>query len=317
MNRHNVWLTITLTIVSVVPAIGEPIGCSVTIDQPQKQKLVAYVRTKLDLPRSATLDLKKTDAVGDTCYQRLTFQVAATATTRELVLYLSPNGRFLTSDLFDTTRDPAEEERQRRDALMNGLTVGNVPTMGPENAPVTIVAFSDFQCPYCRGFADILNQVLPSEKDHIRVVFHHFPLTGHSWARMAAQGSACAQLQSSRAFWAMHNKLFSAQKEITIANIKTKLVEYARSDKDLDLVAFQTCLDNDLSLGLVLRDMNLASAYEVTGTPTIFLNGRLLSGVRDATQLRTLLREAETDKRDGRAESKDAHAQGTYVGEEQ
>jgi protein-disulfide isomerase len=75
-------------------------------------------------------------------------------------------------------------------------------------------------------------------------------------------------------------------------NIKQKLAEYARNSKELDTKAFQACLDNDMSLGLVLRDMDLAAVNGVNGTPTLFINGHRVQGVKNAAQLRQMIAEA-------------------------
>src|SRR6185437_4809945 len=142
---------------------------------------------------------------------------------------------------------------------MADLADNRGPSKGSATAPVTSVEFSDFECPYCKKFTDILAQVWPEEKDQVRVVFHHMPLSIHPWARVAAEGAACAQLQSADAFWSMHDQIFQHQEDITAANVKQKLPEYAQPIKALDLKTFQSCLDNEMSLGLVFRDMNLAS----------------------------------------------------------
>ena len=178
---------------------------------------------------------------------------------------------------------------------MADLADNRGPSKGSATAPVTIVEFSDFQCPYCKKFTDILAQVWPEEEDQVRVVFHHMPLSIHPWARLAAEGSACAQLQNADAFWSMHDQLFQHQQEITADNIKQKLSEYAQNTKSLDTKSFQACLDNEMSLGLVFRDMNLASANNVQGTPTLFINNHRIPGVRDANQLRELIAQAKQE----------------------
>jgi len=111
----------------------------------------------------------------------------------------------------------------------------------------------------------------------------------HAWARIAAEGAACAQLQNSEAFWAVHDRLFQEQREITAENAKAKITEIAHVAPHLDFASFQTCLDEEMSLGLVLRDINLASSNNVNATPTIFINGHRLQGVKDAAQLRELI----------------------------
>jgi len=102
-------------------------------------------------------------------------------------------------------------------------------------------------------------------------------------------------LQTGDAFWALHDRLFQHQAEITPANVKDKLVQYARQVKGLDLTNFQDCLDNQLSLGLVLKDMNLASANNINSTPTLFINGSRIPGVKDSADLRRIIAEAKKE----------------------
>jgi protein-disulfide isomerase len=209
------------------------------------------------------------------------------------VLFLSSDLRFLTDKLYDTTVDPVKEERQDADRLTAAFTAGTVPVLGSSAAPVTIVEFSDFQCPYCRRFEQIQKEVLAAESGQVRVVFHYLPLSMHPWARPAALGAACAMLQSNEAFWLVHDKLFENQAAISPENVTSKILEFAVQSKLLDLKAFKTCMDNEMSLGLVLRDTNLASSNQITGTPTLFINGRRIQGVKDSADLTRLIAEAK------------------------
>lgn len=142
---------------------------------------------------------------------------------------------------------------------------------------------------------------MPEEKNKVRLVFHHMPSRMYPWARAAAEGAACAQLQNNSAFWSMYNQLFDSQAEITIGNIHQKLLDFAKHAKTLNIQDFQNCLDNQMSLGLVLRDMNLASANNIHATPTLFINGRRILGVRDANQLRRLIGEAKGEETQSQA----------------
>ena len=283
---------LVVAVLLALPSAGQSTISCAGVTEPEKRALLQYVRQKYKLPDSIALELTADEPMRDTCFHQLTFQGTSTLKKWELKLYLSPDGRYLTTDLFDTTVNPIEEERQKLQKLMAGLLENKGTSLGADQAPVTIVEFSDFECPYCRNFAQILQQVLPGEGGQIRVIFHHMPLSTHPWARTAAQGAACAQLQNSKAFWAFHDQLFLHQSEITIDNIKDKLNDIARTAPNLDMTSFRTCLDNDMSLGLVLRDINLATSNEVTGTPTLFINGHRLQGVKDASQLRQLVAEA-------------------------
>jgi predicted DsbA family dithiol-disulfide isomerase len=258
--------------------------------------LIEYVRKEYKLDGTVAVKLAKNEIVTGSCYRELTFEGKSSVKTWQLNLYLSPDQRFLTSELLDTTVDPVERERRKRAALMSGLVQNKGTSKGSEHAAVTIVEFSDFECPYCRRFADLVEQVWPEERDRVRIVFHHLPLSIHSWARTAAEGAACAQLQGSDAFWAMHEQLFHHQQELTAENINQKLAEFSAAIKGLDQPVFQSCMDNQLSLGLVFRDMNLASANDVNATPTLFVNGHRMSGVKDAAQLRAVIEDAANER---------------------
>jgi len=269
-------------------------GCALDLTEAKKQDLVIYLRAKYELPDSVKLSLTQAEPLKNSCYTAVDVVVTGKTGSQSTKLFLSPDGRYLASDLFDTTVDPAGELRRNRAAIMKGLTAKAVPSLGHSNAPVTVVLFSDFQCPFCRKLAEILDEALPSLSDQVRVVFHHFPLSNHSWALPAAEGSSCAQLQSSHAFWAMHNQLFRNQATITTANVGEKLTQFAKQVPDLNIIEFQRCIDNQLSLGLVFQDQNLAATYEVTSTPTLFINGRKIPGIRDAEHFRELVQEALT-----------------------
>lgn len=247
------------------------------------------------MPESIALSLTNDRLIKDSCYRELTFQGKSELSAWKLILYASPDLRFLSDELFDTQRDPVEEERDNNEAVMKGLIQGAIAARGPNDAPVAIVVFSDFQCPFCGNFARMLDEALDGGRQAVRVVFRHFPLANHSWARAAAEGAACAQLQNSQAFWSLHDQLFRNQASTTPDNIKERLNEFAKTSKELDVNAFQQCVANSMSLGLVLRDMNLAAANQVNGTPTICINGHRVQGVESTARLRELITKAREE----------------------
>src|SRR5260370_17043007 len=133
-----------------------------------------------------------------------------------MTLYLSPDQTFLLPELLDVRIDPLEEERRKNGEVMASLVQGRLSSMGPADAKVTIVEFSDFQCPYCRQSAGMLKTFLatPEAKD-VRFVFRHFPLTMHPWAKPAAEAAASATFQDQPVFCYMHHRLFSTQPSFT------------------------------------------------------------------------------------------------------
>jgi protein-disulfide isomerase len=281
----------------VVPCLhleAQAPACPQALTEKQKKEITDYVRKKYKLVDAIALTLKKDTTVRGACFRELTFEGKSAFKTWELTLYASPDARFLSSDLFDTTFDPVLEQRAKDEALMKGLVQGVTATRGPANAPVTIVEFSDFECPFCSKFAKILDEALSGEKD-VRVVFHHLPISMHPWARMAAEAAGCAQLQGNEAFWSLHDRIFENQAAITAENAKEKLSELAGSSKGVGTGAFQKCLNAGMSVGLVLKDMNVAESYQVNATPTVFINGHRLKGVDSAAKLREMIAEARKE----------------------
>lgn len=140
------------------------------------------------------------------------------------------------------------------------------PTMGPADAAVTVVEFSDFQCPYCARSAETVKQLVDKYRGKIRLVFQDFPLPIHKEAPKAAEAAACAHDQGK--FWQMHDKLFQVQKNLSPAELK----QYA-ADLGLDGPTFNACLDTGKHAGDWKRSKAAGEAYAITGTPAFFING--------------------------------------------
>lgn len=155
------------------------------------------------------------------------------------------------------------------------------PSIGPVNAPITIVEFSDFQCPYCRQAAGISRSLVRSYGSDVRFVFKHMPLTIHPDAFKAAQASVCADRQGK--FWEYHDLLF-ASSELS----ETALKKYA-ADLGLKANEFNACLDSESSAAAVRTDMQEALRAEVQGTPTFFVNGIVLRGIKTLQEFRDLI----------------------------
>jgi protein-disulfide isomerase len=146
---------------------------------------------------------------------------------------------------------------------------GSSPARGPAGAPVTVVLFSDFQCPYCKKVEPTLAALEKDYPGKVRVVWKNFPLDIHPAARLAAAAALAAHVQGK--FWAMHDRLLDNQQALD----RVTLEGYAR-EIGLDPVRFRTALD---SLDPVVdRDVKLGLALGVTGTPTAFVNGRRVTG---------------------------------------
>jgi protein-disulfide isomerase len=158
------------------------------------------------------------------------------------------------------------------------------PSRGPAGAPITIVEFSDFQCPYCIRAEETVKQVLAAYPDKVRLVYRDFPLPMHPLAPKAAQASQCALDQGK--YWELHGKLFEAGGKLEVPALK----QYAR-DVGLDGDKFDKCLDSDQKKAVVDASQKAGEAVGVNGTPAFFINGRFLNGAVPLDEFKKIIDE--------------------------
>ncbi|HMD34852.1 MAG TPA: thioredoxin domain-containing protein [Vicinamibacterales bacterium] len=158
------------------------------------------------------------------------------------------------------------------------------PAKGPSAAPVEIVEFSDFQCPYCLRAHPTVAQVLTTYGDRVHFVYRHYPLPGHPAARPAAEASACAADQGK--FWAYHDRLFADQAKLSDADLKKAAV-----DLGMDGAKFNECVDSHKFKTMIDTDVAAGQEAGVDGTPAFFINGRLISGAQPFAEFKRLIDE--------------------------
>ena len=157
------------------------------------------------------------------------------------------------------------------------LHVGTSPSMGPENAKVTLYEFADFECPSCRQLDLVLRELLPRHPE-VRLVFKHYPLTEiHPWAMTAAIASQCAFQQSPAAFWKIHDAIFDAQEVISPSNVWDKLLELA-TQIGLDPATYKSCMTNPETANQIKTAIEEGHALTITATPTTFVDTRRVVG---------------------------------------
>jgi protein-disulfide isomerase len=186
--------------------------------------------------------------------------------------YVSKDGKFLfRGDLLDLTKDPLAENSAQ-------IQMSGAPSLGDANAPVTLVEYSDFECPVCRNLHDVLRGMLPNYAGKVRVVFKDFPLEQlHPWARTAAIAGRCAYQQDPKAFWKMYDFIYDNQELISAANAWTKMADYA-GESALDTAMFKSCMASPDAGAAVNASRANGEKLEVNSTPTVFVNGRRLIG---------------------------------------
>jgi protein-disulfide isomerase len=232
---------------------------------------------------------------------------APTPTAADIEFWYQNNAARVQGASLDQVREPIKamliEERMGRakSALISKLkeqtrvTVSLFPprlkiateghaAKGAANAPIQLVEFSDFQCPFCARAHSTVQQVLTTYGDKVRFVYRHYPLPNHPNAKPAAEASACA-LEQDR-FWPFHDRLFANTSKLADSDLKAHAASIG-----LDVAAFNACFDSRKYKDQVERDIDEAGDAGVTGTPAFFINGRPLEGAQPFDAFKRLIDE--------------------------
>ena len=158
------------------------------------------------------------------------------------------------------------------------------PAIGPVNAPLTVIAFSEFQCPYCAKGTGVLQRILEEYEGQVRIVFKNFPLPFHKDAMLASEAALAAHAQGK--FWEMHDLLFENQRALA----QDDLVQYA-TRMELDMARFNADLESHVFKAVVERQMSDGRNAGVKGTPNFFINGRVVKGAVPFDSMKPVLDE--------------------------
>jgi len=167
------------------------------------------------------------------------------------------------------------------------VSVDDDPIKGPSDAPITIVEFSEFQCPYCHKARAVVNRILDTYKDKVRYTFRDFPLSFHKMAPKAAEAANCAGEQGK--YWEYNEYLFEHQSELA----EDKLKDHAKA-VGLNVDKFTTCLTSGKFADEIEKDINDGMAAGVSGTPAYFINGIFISGAQPFENFQKIIDEELT-----------------------
>jgi protein-disulfide isomerase len=187
-------------------------------------------------------------------------------------LYVTPDGKHaLTGEIMPFGAKPYEPAKE---ALLKGI---NGPARGPEKSPVTIVEFSDLQCPHCKDAQPVIDKLL-AEEPNAKFVFQNYPLPMHNWAAKAAYYADCVGRSSNEAFWKFVQGTFDQQANLTESNADEKLTAIADAAgvKGADMAV---CAAKPDTKSRVDKSVALGTSVGVTGTPTVYVNGRRIGNV--------------------------------------
>lgn len=234
-----------------------------------KPKLESYVRYAEGYSNAVRFVIDDPVPSANPGYFRVLVHLTMGASKMDRLYYLTPDGRhFINGSVWDLGESPFKD------------TLAHLPldgfSFGPADAKVTIVVFSDFECPFCQTFAKTVRESLPAKypKD-VRVVFKDFPIAAiHPWAHAAAEASHCFGNQSKDAFWVFHDWIFAHQKEITPENLREKVLALGK-EKALDTGKLGSCLDTHATAATVNKSIEAGQNLQIQQTPTVFINGRM------------------------------------------
>jgi protein-disulfide isomerase len=243
----------------------------VTSRSPVQKTVEAYLRNLYAFGADTTVIASAPKDIGVEGLQEVDVEVKVGENQQTGKVYVTKDGKYMfRGELSDLSKDPLAENRAQ-------LQTKDSPSLGPANAPVTLVEFSDFECPVCRSLHDALRGLLPNYPQ-LRVVFKDFPLEQiHPWARTAAIAGRCAYQQDPKAFWKMYDFIYDGQELISAENAWGKMTDFA-AQSGLNADAFKACMASPEAGAAVDASHANGIQLEVGSTPTIFVNGRRIVG---------------------------------------
>jgi protein-disulfide isomerase len=205
--------------------------------------------------------------------------------SQDFPFLISKDGsKILQAIVYDVNSNPFKPD-------LDKLKIESQPNLGTPGAPVVLVEFADFECPVCKAEAIMLRQkLLAAYPTQVRLYFKDFPLDSiHPWARPAAIAGRCVFRQNPSSFWSYFDWIYAHQADIAAPNLKDKAMEWAKGDKDIDVLQLGRCIDTKATEAEVDKNVAEARALDLNATPTLFVNGRRIPQAIDWTNLRGIV----------------------------
>jgi protein-disulfide isomerase len=238
---------------------------------PTQKSVESFLRYYYALGPDVTIAVGTPVELGSSGLLEVPVEVKTAEGSNRVNMWLTKDGRYLLrGDMSDITTDPLAETVAK-------IQTANAAVVGDPKAPITVVEFSDFECPVCRNLHDALRGLLPNYPQ-VKVIFKDFPIEAiHPWARTAALAGRCAYQQDPKAFWKLYDLIYDNQDLISAANVYDKVVDFA-SSSGLNANTFKACLSAPQAASEVDASLANGTQLEVHSTPTVFVNGRRIVG---------------------------------------
>jgi protein-disulfide isomerase len=267
-NRFKLRLLVLFLLAATVAMAQQPTAATAAS---QAQKVEVFLRYYFALGAEVQITVSTPTELGTSGLLEVPIEVKSAEGSDKIKMYLTKDGRYLLrGELSDLTTDPLAENIAK-------MQTANAPVLGDPKAPITLVEYSDFECPVCRNLHDALRGLLPNYPQ-VKVIFKDFPIDAiHPWARTAALAGRCAYQQNPKAFWKVYDLIYDNQDLISAATAWDKMLDLA-GRAGLNTDTFKSCLASPQAAAEVDASLANGQLLEVRATPTVFVNGRRISG---------------------------------------
>ncbi len=236
-----------------------------------KPTLEAYVRHLFVWGPQIKVDISDAKPAALPGMMEVNVRASAGNASQDVLFYITKDGqKIVQGSVFDVKDNPFKAD-------LDKLKTDLQPNFGTPGAPVVLVLFSDFQCPYCKDEAKMLRgNLLSAYPKQVRLYFKDLPLEQiHPWAKSAAIAGRCVFKQNPSAFWDYHDWIYERQGDVTKENFRDKALEFAKG-KEIDSLQLGRCMDTRATEAEVDKSVGEARDLKVMSTPTLFVNGRRL-----------------------------------------
>lgn len=282
--------------------------------QARKERILANLTLKFPPLAQAKVEMGDIEPSGFAGLDHGSFKI--NGQTQQFLVSKDDTKLFLIAgEPIDVSRSKKEIEAEQAKMAAERQTkladaIKGMPVRGNADAPVTIVEFSDFECPYCeRGFKTV-EQILQKYPKDVKFIYKHFPLVQiHPWAKSAAIAAVCATEQDPKAFWKLHDSFFQNQKQINPGNVMDKAKGFL-ADTGIDMTKWSTCATDTSSDAhkaaekTVEDSIKTGQSLGVQGTPGFFVNGKFVNGAQPLSAFEPLIEQAKAAATKGMASGK-------------
>jgi protein-disulfide isomerase len=254
-----------------------------------KTVLANYVRHLQAWDQSINIEIANPKPAPMDGFYEMNIHASKDKASQDLVYYVSKDGsRIIQGTVFETAENPFKSDLDK----LKGITTF-APNYGTAGAPVVIVEFSDFECPFCKEEAKTLRaNLLKTYPKEVHLYHLDYPLEAvHPWARAAALAGHCIFHQNTTVFWDYYDWIYDHQADINPENLKAKVLEWAKGNDKIDSLQLTRCLDNKELDKEIAESMEHAKDLGVNQTPMFFVNGRRMAGAIEWPTLKHVIDE--------------------------